>query len=156
MSNIQNVLIFLSIWLSLNVFESNQISKILLQIQFYLLGSIFLIYSDQYFIGVTYIIIYCGAIAILFLFALLISPNLKMESKNQNFLDIRQIFILLCLSKLFISKISEIDSTNWLNFQGLTDLDNIIVILFNGYPLYFVIMGLFLFLLLIGILELLS
>jgi len=39
----------------------------------YLVGSLLSIIIDYYFLGLTYIIVYCGAIAIIFLFVIMVN-----------------------------------------------------------------------------------
>jgi len=151
----------LGIWLSINVIESNLLSKVIMLILFYLLGSIFILYLDLYFLGLTYIIIYCGAIAILFLFVLMISPNIIIKDSTTGpklAYGPRLAFIFLILGPLAhinggAEGLYQLTYNSWLCLWPVTDLTNITLILFNGYPLYFLIIGLFLWILLLGILT---
>lgn len=69
---IGGVLSLLAILLSINLKTGSLLSRIVILIGLYLCGSIYFIYLDLYFLGLTYIIVYVGAIAILFLFILMI------------------------------------------------------------------------------------
>lgn len=61
-------LIFFNLLILLNI---SPLHKIFILILLYLLGSLLMLLLDNYYIGLTYIIIYVGAIAILFLFVLM-------------------------------------------------------------------------------------
>jgi len=52
----------------------NPVHRIALLVLLFLLGSFFYILLDYYFLGLTYIIVYCGAIAILFVFVMMVTP----------------------------------------------------------------------------------
>ena len=49
----------------------NPVHRIALLVLLFLVGSFIYIILDYYFLGITYIIVYCGAIAIIFLFVIM-------------------------------------------------------------------------------------
>lgn len=62
-----NLIIILLIYLSLLILlDISPIQKIFILILLYILGSLIMLILDNYYLGLTYIIIYVGAIAILF------------------------------------------------------------------------------------------
>lgn len=60
----------------------------------YLLGGILLTYLDFYYLGLTYIIIYVGAIAIIFLFIIMMIEVQNTVKQQSFFLYYLLIFIL--------------------------------------------------------------
>ena len=78
-------------------------AKIAILILMYILGGIILTYLDYYYLGLTYIIVYVGAIAIIFIFVIMMLDSNIYESKQSFF------FILGALLILYIYKF---ESTN--------------------------------------------
>lgn len=149
------------------------IYQIALLIVLYFIGGILITYFDFYFIGLTYIIIYVGAIAILFIFLIMMivdnNPNIYMTNTNTNkniLLSTSLLPItLLLIYNLYISLyhviqfriISKFMITNWYkNYITLTDINALSIILFNGYHVAILLIGIILLTVLIGILDLKS
>lgn len=197
----------------------NPISRLILQIMVFLMSSFQFLILDYYFLGLTYIIVYVGAIAILFLFVIMLiqthyvpsqtTSNIRITSindisgiKNQGEFTWNDLLILdhitpvkehkIIESPIFSIKNTQLVSKN--NNQGLqiilglvlifginilftadnlstgpmiytyfypswstllyslTDIQSLGYTLFLGYPIAIVILGLILWMVLIGIL----
>ena len=64
----------------------NPVHRIALLVLLFLVGSLLYIVLDYYFLGLTYIIVYCGAIAILFVFVIMLSPGFYIQQITPLFL----------------------------------------------------------------------
>lgn len=157
-----NIIIILLIYLSLLILlDISPIQKIFILILLYILGSLLMLILDNYYLGLTYIIIYVGAIAILFQFIIMMMNiqyiNQKDQNKNKLKLLIFFIIILLLLPYLY-----NIDTNiyNYLNLQWtynyikLYDIHIISIFLYSGYNISILIIGQILWTILIGILGL--
>jgi NADH-ubiquinone oxidoreductase chain 6 len=60
-------------------------AKIAILILMYILGGIILTYLDFYYLGLTYIIVYVGAIAIIFIFVIMMLDSNVYQSKQSFF-----------------------------------------------------------------------
>lgn len=69
---ITNLGIFISAFML--IFKWNPIQKLLSLISLFLFASFLFIFLNFYFLGLTYLIVYIGAIAILFLFIIMMIP----------------------------------------------------------------------------------
>lgn|SRR3982751_2180897 len=58
----------------------NPVHRIAVLVLLFVVGSLFYIILDFYFLGLTYIIVYCGAIAILFVFVIMMVTDLVIVS----------------------------------------------------------------------------
>ena len=152
-----NLIIFFLIGGSfLILFNISPIHKIFLLILLYLLGSIIILYLDNYYQGLTYIIIYVGAIAILFLFVLMM-----MNLKNMNQVSYNSYLFFLFLFFLLLPYIqdNEINIYNIIikdyiySYIKLYDIQLVSIFLYNGLYINILILGLLLWIVLIGILS---
>lgn len=128
---------------------------------------------DFYFLGLTYIIVYVGAISILFLFVIMITdtgktPNSPLISKNKKESNIYAIAILLLfLSPLLVyfvqNSIITMERNDYImeyfipsyntEFLTITDIQSLGYILYLAYPIIIVLIGVLLWCVLIGILR---
>jgi NADH:ubiquinone oxidoreductase subunit 6 (subunit J) len=151
------ILIVLSLLGIINTLIS-PISKIAVLIFMYAIGGIILTYLDFYYLGLTYIIVYVGAIAIIFLFVVMMIID-RNFIQQQSFLSIY--FVILFLG-LILPEIIDVNSnilmylqTDWyIYYNYFTDIHLLSKILFNGYFLFILIIGIILWTILIGILDL--
>src|SRR5215471_8431684 len=72
----------------------NAIISVFNLIVLYILVAFYLIYIGMTYLGISYIIIYIGAIAILFLFIIMMIDIEVVEKRNNNYLPL--LFLLLC------------------------------------------------------------
>ena len=92
---------FISLFIFLNLlllYNISPIEKVLLLIILYLLGSLLIIQLNNIYIGLTYIIIYIGAIAILFLFVIMML-NIQYSYVGDD--DGYNIFLLFKVAAIF-------------------------------------------------------
>ena len=115
---------------------------------------------DFYFLGLSYIIVYVGAISILFLFVIMITDTgktpkfIKKESVRRWPWTLLLIIPLLYSSFKLEHNIMEyfIPSYNT-EFITLTDVQSLGYILYLAYPIIIVLIGILLWCVLIGILR---
>lgn len=71
----------------------------------FLVGSLLSIIIDYYFLGLTYIIVYCGAIAIIFLFVIMMVtvPTTTTPTPPSGVKGVAAVFMLFCLGGLVFS-----------------------------------------------------
>ena len=67
----------------------NPVHRIALLVALFLVGSFLFILLDYYFLGLTYIIVYCGAIAIIFLFVIMMVAQSQAQSQSQPYYKTR-------------------------------------------------------------------
>ena len=141
------------------VFSRNPIHSILLLIVLFCEVTFVLILFNVEFISLLLIIVYIGAIAVLFLFVIMM-----LQVKAEPFNSIYFIFISFILSlffffeniyslKKFVHFFPELHSlsTEFLyHLDSLKDIETLGQVLFNYYPVYFVIAGLLLLAALVG------
>lgn len=124
---------------------------------------------DFYFLGLTYIIVYVGAISILFLFVIMITDTGKTPSnpliKNTNNKELNRILILLLILTPFLIHFADntADSASYIKeyfvpsynaeFISITDIQSLGYILYLVYPIIIVLIGILLWCVLIGILR---
>jgi NADH-ubiquinone oxidoreductase chain 6 len=101
-SIINTLLPFLAIIAALFVITTqNPIYSVFNLIVLYILVAFFLIFKGITYIGISYIVIYIGAIAILFLFILMLIDIEVVEKRNNNYLPL---FFLLLGGSVFLLK----------------------------------------------------
>lgn len=169
-----NVLFLLNIfilYLNLNLifYAKNPIYSIIFLMLSFLNISIFLLYLGIEFFALLILIIYVGAISILFLFVImLIDIKEVLLLKKQNFIFIN--ILILCIGMYFILfyffNYLNLDINNsgdtvasykeWFNlaFFYKSDLSNLGLILFNFYYLAFIEAGIILLIAMIGCIAL--
>lgn len=129
-------------------------AKIAILILMYILGGIILTYLDFYYLGLTYIIVYVGAIAIIFIFVIMMLDSTVYNSKQS---------YLFILASLFILHLTQFTNGNILiyftsSFYSYAfNYSDIIILsraIFSFYPLSILIIGFILLAVLIGVLGL--
>ena len=160
---------FLYFFISFSLFISglllitywNPIYKIIFFILLFFFGSSLFLLLDFYFLGLTYFIVYIGAITILFLFIIMMVPmnetqiDLKKSEKNQIFFILNFLLFLLFISFYHFNHfdIYNYFYNQWtLDFLTLTDIEFLGEFIFLSYPLTFILISYLLWLILIGIL----
>lgn len=163
--NIFNLLTFLAIISSiLVIITNNPIISVLYLINLFLIISLILILHGLNFIGISYLLVYVGAVSMLFLFILMLIDirisELHFESKNSLFLA----FFISWLFYLFIgnvtpdySKINTYKNISYISYntwdKNLVDNYDIISIgnvLYSSYALFIIITCIILLLAMVG------
>ena len=129
-----------------------------LLILLYFFGGLTLTYLDLYFLGLTYIIVYVGAIAILFIFLIMLVLDTN-QTPTSGPLAVGVIFAPVTFGLIYFTLPNHTDLLihipNWYtSFLTLTDISSIANIFFNGYPFVIVLIALLLWVVLIGLLDL--
>jgi NADH:ubiquinone oxidoreductase subunit 6 (subunit J) len=130
-------------------------AKIALLILMYILGGIILTYLDFYYLGLTYIIVYVGAIAIIFIFVIMMLDSTVYNSKQS---------YLFIIAILFFIHLTQFTPNNNILIPFTPDyffftfhLDDLYVLsryLFSFLPLSIFIIGCIILSVLIGVLGL--
>ena len=150
------------------------IKKLLSLIALFLSASFIFISYNFYFLGLTYLIVYIGAIAILFLFVIMMVPldnwnysdhQIKWAISNKTLYYSLIFFLaslltitykLIDLENLHIYQTFGIDTYDWFNPLTLNLQTDIIIlanILFVFWPILIILVSFLLWLILIGILH---
>ena len=164
MKFLHSFLCFLLVFCGASVSSSvNSIESILFLILTFFNFSILLFFFHADFLGLVFIIVYVGAIAVLFLFVIMML-NVKVGEKTNSFINLNVvlIFILIHLGGLFLSfgwKIFSLDNDSILFFRNyeksyffdiLYNIDVLGQALYNHYLVCFLLAGLILLVALIG------
>lgn len=137
------------IWLIYGSFAP--LNKILLFITIYIAGAYYLILLDQYFLALSYVIVYIGAIAILFIFIIMICNTT--EDTSVDTVDIGFIFpIFIVFFTGTKSDIFQINDINNMSLNTMLDIQNLSLIVFDWY-ITILLIGLLLTSCIIGILD---
>jgi NADH:ubiquinone oxidoreductase subunit 6 (subunit J) len=147
----------------------NQITRLGFIIKVFIFNALIFILLDQYFLGLTYIIVYVGAIAVLFLFVIMmISQDFTPVNNktNTSFFEDKALyfifFIIFLFLSIFLSSDNTIDFSNIYNyfyinyfseFISFTDVQSLAYFLFLAYPCVIILIGIILWIILIGILK---
>ena len=141
------------------VFSRNPIHSILLLIILFCEVTFVLILFNVEFISLLLIVVYIGAIAVLFLFVIMM-----LQVKAEPFNSVYFIFISFILSLFFYFENVYLANKSFKFFQelhslstefsyhldSLKDIETLGQVLFNYYPIYFIVAGLLLLAALIG------
>jgi NADH-quinone oxidoreductase subunit J len=164
MKFLHSFLCFLLVFCGASVSSSvNSIESILFLILTFFNSAILLFFFHADFLGLVFIIVYVGAIAVLFLFVIMML-NVKVGEKTNSFINLNVvlIFILIHLGGLFLSfgwKIFSLDNDSILFFRNyeksyffdtLYNIDVLGQALYNHYLVCFLLAGLILLIALIG------
>lgn len=159
--NLYLILSFLLLLSSIFIISiNNPIYKILFLILIFFFGSSLFLILDFYFLGLTYFIVYIGAITILFLFIIMMI-QLTNHKTNTN-ISILMILPLLLFAPLifyFRNSLELIDIYNFfindwfISFISYTDIELMGYLIYLSYPLTLLIISYLLWLILIGILS---
>lgn len=134
----------------------NPVHRIALLVLLFLVGSLFYILLDYYFLGLTYIIVYCGAIAILFVFVMIVTIT-PLANSLFNYLTIILTGGQFQYQYQFHSQITIINLfiPNWtIEFLSLTDIYTLAIMVYLAYPTSFIIISIALWVVMIGIMKL--
>jgi NADH-ubiquinone oxidoreductase chain 6 len=160
-------MLFISL-LFVSAIRSSDLTRVIYLILLYTLGGIYLAYLDLYYVGLTYIIVYVGAIAILFLFILMIiqtDSTVQLSSFLSVSLPSVTIGMGLGFIFLWLSWVPEGDmirimyESNWYKYSYgtcLSDIHNLSILLMGTYNLILLLLGIILWIILIGIIGLIS
>lgn len=119
-----------------------------------ILGAAVLAALGSYFIALTYIIVYIGAIAILFLFIIMIYDGQPFNSTS-----FQPLYVLLLSSATFgwpsavFPGLFQISQSSALLGAELWDIQSLSIFMFNGWGVGIILIGILLTSTLIGILE---
>ena len=153
---------------SLGIYKVNTIQSLLWLVLVFILASITLIELGSEFLAILLIMVYIGAIAVLFLFVIMLLNIRKIELYN-NYIGYLPVIILICLSffleifwiiylKINNQKITEylINDNLWIKSLFYTsNIETIGILLFDVYYYYFFFLSLILLTALLGTLILL-
>jgi len=144
------------------------IKKLLSLISLFLFSTFLFLILNLFFLGLTYLIVYIGAIAILFLFVIMMVPldnwlpsktQIDWVNKNKFFYYISVFFLASLLAYSF--KVLSLDNSFIYNFYNLnwsdavkthTDIEVLAHLLYIKWPLIIILLSLILWLILIGVL----
>jgi len=173
MISIHESLCFLLFIVALGVTDakSSPILNALSLITCFFIVGVLLFFFDADFLALTFIVVYVGGIAVLFLFVVMMM-DVKMNLEES--FDILGLFfffsfildfffsITISIENLFF-QINDLDKENYIDFEeifnnepslsffnSLTNTDTLGQMLFNYYPYYFLLVGLILLIALIG------
>jgi NADH-quinone oxidoreductase subunit J len=164
MTILHSFLCFLLVFCGASVTSSvNSIESILFLILTFLNSAILLFFFHADFLGLVFVIVYVGAIAVLFLFVIMML-NVKVGEKINSFITLNVVsnFILVNLGCFFLFKcwrILSLDNDSILFFKSheksyffdsLYNIDVLGQALFNHYLVCFLLAGLILLVALIG------
>lgn len=133
------------------------VHRLLLLVMIFLMtGGLYLLY-DFYFLGLSYIIVYCGAIAIIFLFVLMMISldGVWQKRGNQGFLAA---FIVGALA-LGASSYGTIVTYFYpvlatIIFPIANDIFTLAIMIYLAYPISLLLIGMVLFVVLLGVIRL--
>ena len=176
LSGIYQLAIILSQFITGAIYQtSNVIYRVGLQILLEQVGAFLILLLGQNFLGLTYIIVYIGALAIQFLFVIMMLKPSHTPSLPP-YLSLLQVsvFILYQISQYYFVSLTPADALstlgvsyeaitesvitpNWTNcFQEQTDIESMGYMIYVTYPLILVYVGISLLLVLIGIVVVLG
>lgn len=138
--------------------QRNTQIKIIYIIILQILGSYIIYKLNFFYLALSYIIVYIGAISLLFIFILMMLDDNNIIKRDENRLKYQ---ILLIITYIMLNQITldinnyyEYINQNWYkNYNNITDINNYTLILFNGSWIYIYLLGLIIWVLLIGILA---
>ena len=111
---------------------------------------------DFTFMGLAYIIVYCGAIAIIFLFVIMMISTSKVH-RRLTMRTSTSILLLFTMTNLFVEPVNEMTYSYPLLALipfTLTDLFQFSLLLYIAYPVALVIVAVALLLVLVGLIHL--
>ena len=165
LSIIYNITIILSLFVTGAIYQtSNVIYRVGLLIILELQGALLILLLGQNFQGLTYIIVYIGALAILFLFVIMMLKPSHIPSQPP-YLSILQVLTFFILTYSFYPvsnlegsyQLAHIITPNWTtSFIELTDIESMGYMIYVSYPIILVYVGISLLLVLIGIIVVLG
>lgn len=172
---IDNLILFLFILIIINsfilIFSSNSVHSVLLLILNFVISSFIVILFEREFLALSFLIIYVGAISILFLFVIMML-DIKSLNFNKDVLKYFPVGILTCI--IFFFEIAYIflnnfffnnynynfffnEYTNWFNVLDFTsDIFILGQILYTHFVIQFLIAGLILLLAVISVVLLMT
>ena len=139
--------------------SENYLTNLILLITIFLTNSIILILNNAHFIGLTYIIIYVGAICILFLFIIMMLNLINLDVKINYKYALASIIILLSFI-MYVVFYFDINTNHFFQMNDfhqiytLQDVKTISLILYNVYPFWLINLGLLLIISIIGTITL--
>lgn len=149
----------------------NPISRLAYLIKVFIKSAFIFLLLDNYFLGLTYIIVYVGAIAILFLFVIMMTETLLIPSNsslNNSNLGYSLLVIQFILFNLIAYPHLKDDSNFQFNnediynffytsysseFINFTDIQSLGFFIFLSFPFIIVLIGILLWCVLVGIIR---
>ncbi len=142
------------------VASKSPINSVIFLVMVYLAGGCIFLLLDQYFLGLTLVIVYVGAIAILFLFTIfMVNVRLTVQKTTQTSSGILALLTLFLSSFLFYhsgsSHLHELHSHDWANLASQSsDLVMLGTMIFESYPLPLLLVGFLLLVVMVAIIKL--
>lgn len=163
--NIKNIFLFFSIILLISSFSviifKNSIYSVICLISSFISSSVILILLECEFFAFLFLIVYVGAIAVLFMFVIMMLDIKNLSNKNEFKHYIFGLFsvffvIVFLISVLvnFFGQNSLNSYINWYNEDIFSEIEIIGHVLYTHYTLQFLIAGLILFLAVLGVVSL--
>jgi NADH-quinone oxidoreductase subunit J len=146
----------------------NPVNRLVALIITYLAGAFIYAFMDFYFISLTYIIVYVGAIAILFLFVIMMIPvhvDFTATKSNSYVFPIFALSIAsVALVFLAFNTMTDLESgivayfyPSWAtSFVAFSDVYTLGIMIYLAYPVSLILIGLALWVTLIGVIPLTS
>lgn len=160
LSMIYQIAIVVGLFITGAIYQtSNVIYRVGLQILLELVGAQLILLLGQNFLGLTYIIVYIGALAIQFLFVIMMLKPSHIPSLPPylSLLLVLIYFIFPYFTSINDSHLTNIITPNWTNsFQEQTDIESMGYMIYVSYPLILVYVGISQLLVLIGIIIVLG
>lgn len=174
---IYSFLCLISIFSALIIVSSlNAIHRVVWLIILFTIGAFMFIILDHYYLGLTYIIVYVGAIAILFLFVIMMVQIKKTEELSSYGAEVglktkqkKQILLISLLSAFWVyvfkkelalpriisnPDISHYFFPDWsFDFYTFSDIQSIAQLIYMGYPTAIILISLILWTVMIGIIK---
>lgn len=149
----------------------NPIISIIFLILLFSTVSLYLISINMYFIGISYLLVYVGAVSILFIFILML-VNIRISellNPTRNSIPLSIITVLYLYSILnkstnmndnqtigskYYNKLKYVTSTNWeTNLTSNNDISSLGNIMYNSYSIWLILTGIILLVSMIGVIS---
>jgi NADH-quinone oxidoreductase subunit J len=165
MQFIHNLLLIFLLFTAISIFTtSNSVYSVLFLVLCFIFSAIILILFQTDFLALLFVMIYVGAVAVLFLFVIMMIDTKSVRQKV-SFLSSKEYFFIFYISMLFIIKLYFVfkgqffDRDEELNFypglytdisEKLTNVELIGQVLYNNYGVFVLVAGFVLLIALIG------
>jgi len=137
------------------VASKSPINSVILLVVVYLAGGCVFLMVGQYFLGLTLIIVYVGAIAILFLFTIfMVNVRLTVQKTAASGLGVLALVPILALAtQRATPNVHELHTFDWTQ-TAASDLVMLGTMVFEAYPLPLLLVGFLLLVVMIAIIKL--
>lgn len=131
----------------------NPMIKLLIQVILFFFVSLIFLFFDFYFLGLTYIIVYIGAIAILFLFFLMTTHQTTQESNIRMGFGSQGLGGLVAYLLMTEGSEFQLIINNKPELIEMSDIIQFGELFYMTYPIITLLLGMLLLLILIGVIQ---